>query len=785
MSLTRRTFSTLAAGAAIPVLLPGQPAQSFRVTSTSGLARKELIRGLARLFPAAPISDTGAIELAIQAERADSNFEYQIRRTPKGAALVANTPQRLLYAVYDFLERQGVLFGIDGESYPFEPPTAVILPVADQPWIGQPSFAVRGLLPWPDFLNCVTVFNDEDFRAYFESMVRMRFNTFGMHVYAQGLQWAESYLNFEFAGAGHLSFLDSSASNRWGYLPQRTSRYGMGAAQFYDSETFGSDATRLGRDNWEIADRTRELLGKSLHYAHSLGLSTGLGFEPYQIPDEIQRALPPEARQPGGRSGTRLNVESVTAKKVLEARLGQLLEAYPELDHIWLWEDEGMNWESRRTGQPLSTTPFLQAHDFLRRHAPNKRLVLSGWGGVARHFEYFHQKMPGDVVFSCLSDSLGWDPIHEVFGKMEGRQKWPIPWLEDDPGMWLPQFHAHRFQRDLTLAEQYGCQGMIGIHWRHRIVDPTATYMARRSWDKTLTPDEHYKHYARTQAVSMRATLLSATLNVVDRDGTILSTGTPEIKDGHVVTHEFSGDYNEGFTFWNDYEPDPKIVASQKLVAAALAAIVREAPNAEERERAGYLAGHLQFLVPYTGAWTLAHRIDAALKAKDGGAATKLWLQLAPEVRKAMLAFQAIVATRNDLGTLASLQNKFVRLALYRLPLSIQELLGEMPPEIEAARQAALAPEPDEAPRLIVPTRPTMLGPKDSVRLMAIVTGSAAPTAVTLHTRGAAGWTTVPMNLMGRRTYQAQLTGGIREYSVSAQCGVAKLTSPRWAITAL
>ena len=138
--------------------------------------------------------------------------------------------------------------------------------------------------------------------------------------------------------------------------------------------------------------------------------------------------------------------------------------------------------------------------------------------------------------------------------------------------------------------------------------------------------------------------------------------------------------------------------------------------------------------------WVITKRVEsgadaAALKAKDGAAATALWLQLAPEVRKAVLAFETAVATRNDLGTLASIQNKFVRLALYRLPLSIQELLGEMPPEIEAARQAALAPAPDAPSRLIVPTRPTMLGAKDSVRLMAIVTGAVAPSAVTLHTR--------------------------------------------------
>ena len=76
---------------------------------------------------------------------------------------------------------------------------------------------------------------------------------------------------------------------------------------------------------------------------------------------------------------------------------------------------------------PLSVTPFVQAHDFLRRHAPDKRLVLGGWGGVARNFGEFHKRLPGDIIFTCLSDSLGWDPLHEVFGKLEGRERCPFP----------------------------------------------------------------------------------------------------------------------------------------------------------------------------------------------------------------------------------------------------------------------------------------------------------------------------------------------------------------------
>ena len=64
-------------------------------------------------------------------------------------------------------------------------PAPLQLPLDGQRWSGSPRFAVRGLLPWPDFLNCISVYNEEDFRAYFAAMLRMRFNMFGMHVYTQ------------------------------------------------------------------------------------------------------------------------------------------------------------------------------------------------------------------------------------------------------------------------------------------------------------------------------------------------------------------------------------------------------------------------------------------------------------------------------------------------------------------------------------------------------------------------------------------------------------------------
>ena len=758
------------------ILIRPAPGTNFR----SRLAERELLRGFAGLFPGievrisdAPATDSDlAIVLRVDNAGLTNSEAYEISNEKGQALLRGASEQALLYAVFEFLERQGAFFGIDGVSYPIDPSPRAVLPAAGQPWKAVPRFSTRGLLPWPDFLNCITVYNEEDFRAYFESMLRMRFNTFGMHVYTGANQWAESYLSFEYAGAGHLSYLDNSASNRWGYLPERTSRFTMGGSQFYDSEVFGSDATRLARDPWEQAEKARVMLRSGFDHAARLGIKTGIGFEPYQIPDEILRALPPEARLEK-KPGPRFDIESRTAKDMLEVRLAQLLEAYPQVEYVWLWEDEDMNWESRKTGIPLSVTPFQQAYDFLRRNAPKKKLVLAGWGGVARNFEHLHKSLPGDIVFTCLNDSLGWDLVHESFAKLEGRERWPIPWLEDDPSMWLPQLRTSRFEMDMNRAIEFGCQGLLGIHWRHRIVDPTAGFQARFSWDAGLKTSDYYAAYARTQAGGDRAAKLGSILAEADHNGELLSTNPGETSDGHAVQHEFSGDYNEGFLYWSPYHPLDRVMSSQKQVANGLRAIADQAASANERERLEYLTKHVEMLVPYSEAFTLAHIMDRILKdcaemkqAGHGDEAADtvrdecvpLWLKVAPLVRQVMLDYQSIVATRNDLGQLASMHNKLVRLALVRLRLSMREYLGELPAEVEQMYAKVIASDDTMAARIFLPTRPTLFGPHETARLTIVVPGVEEIRSVAINTRlRGAGWISKQTKLVQRRTYEAQL----------------------------
>ncbi|MGO8792562.1 MAG: hypothetical protein ACLQVL_34960 [Terriglobia bacterium] len=550
----------------------------------------------------------------------------------------------------------------------------------------------------------------------------------------------------------------------------------MGGADFFSGEVFGAEATTESRSTWEAEELAQHLWGEAYAYAKQLGIRTGVGFEPYQIPDEIYRATPPEARGMGDDKtpGPRIDPESVAAKDILEARLANLLEAYPMVDYVWLWEDEGMNWASQKGNVPLSVTPFKQAYDFLKRHAPDKRMVISGWGGVVRHFAYFHKALPEDIVFSSLNDNLGWDPVSEEYGKLEGRERWPIPWLEDDPAMWLPQFHVNRFVRDMDLAEQYGCQGLMGIHWRHRIMDVDAGFQSAYSWDKGLTAKQFFQHFASAQARAPRAPTLAKILEDTDRDRLILCSWTGQVKDGHSEIHEYSGDYDEGFQFWNDYGPPESVKKSQADVARQLRALTDAAASPAERERLNYLTRFVEFLVPYSESWSLAHhlhlKLQKASELKEQKKADEarqlilaegvpLWLQLAPKVREVFTDYQEIVSTRNDLGQLASMHNKFERLALYRLRASMKEFLGELPPELERALAESRRPDDKAAARAFVPTRPTVLRQGEHVRITVVVPGPAKVVRVTLFTRTqeTQAWSPASMNLVQRRTYTGEL----------------------------
>ena len=107
-----------------------------------------------------------------------------------------------------------------------------------------------------------------------------------------------------------------------------------------------------------------------------------------------------------------------------------------------------------------------------RRPGPPFGLGICGWGWTAGNFPSLDKALPKDIVFSAISMSTGHAPVSENFGRLEGRQKWAIPWFEDDGALTSIQLRAGRMRRDAVDARRYGCNGLMGLHWRTRIIAP-------------------------------------------------------------------------------------------------------------------------------------------------------------------------------------------------------------------------------------------------------------------------------------------------------------------------
>ena len=135
-------------------------------------------------------------------------------------------------------------------------------------------------------------------------------------------------------------------------------------------------------------------------------------------------------------------------------------------------------------------------------------------------------------------------------------------------------------------------------------------------------------------------------------------------------------------------------------MAKGLRALTEEASSAAENERLNYFTRQVEFLVPYADSWSAAFQLNQILQKagelkKSGNPeqakalvqeqGIPLWLKLAPEVREAILSFQKVVSTRNDLGALAAIHNKYERVALVRLMASLKEYLREMPASLPAS----------------------------------------------------------------------------------------------------
>ena len=177
--------------------------------------------------------------------------------------------------------------------------------------------------------------------------------------------------------------------------------------------------------------------------------------------------------------------DPATIRAVYEGVFTRIQKTHP-LDYYWFWTPEGWTWSGTNEGEVSRTLDdVLAAHDALKNIGAPFQLATCGWVlGPQFDRALMDNKLPKDVSMSCINRDLGFEPVDEGFKKVEGRGKWAIPWVEDDPAMSIPQFWARRMRRDAQTALDYGCNGLMGIFWRTRVIAPTLASLAKAGWDQ-------------------------------------------------------------------------------------------------------------------------------------------------------------------------------------------------------------------------------------------------------------------------------------------------------------
>ncbi|MBI2303057.1 MAG: laminin G domain-containing protein [Armatimonadetes bacterium] len=423
--------------------------------------------------------------------------EFFIEPAGKGrVTLRARTPVAVLEAAYRLLREYGCGFYFDGDALPAGRPAAFLTPTVH----GKPVFAVRGSLPWYNFLDSPTTWDAQDFRFFADQILRSGQNFIGFHTYDYEPFGAYEY-NGQTPGGEPLM---TTANHVWGTFPMRVDEFGFGTGRFFPGVYWGSDAARAEGTREERLKLQKALLADGLAYASARGVKTCLGFEVGADPTD-----PAEQRR-------------------FRARLTQLVRDYPMLDYVWLWQPEGMSMQGS-TPPPLRSQggrvyrDWLAAFDYVKDPkrawegmrvgmygelareildgaAPSVKLVLSGWGGdhwlrVSDYFPAWDKVLDKRIIFAALDDIRVSPQVSANYQLSPDRERWAIPWYEYDGDQWVPQADTAIFANTVRDTLAKGCQGQLAIHWRTKEVGESQALCAQFAWNPEESLEAFYRDY--------------------------------------------------------------------------------------------------------------------------------------------------------------------------------------------------------------------------------------------------------------------------------------------------
>lgn len=728
--------------------------------------------------------------------------------------IVGGDGQGTLYGVYRLAEHLGIRFHLHGDVVP-DHRIAWKLPTLHE--TRKPLFERRGILPFHDFPEGPDWWSRQGYKAVLGQLPKMGMNFFGLHTYPEHPSWwhvgPEPLVWIGLPGdigeggkvkASYPSrhFTASNVNGAWGYQPGKTSDYVFGAAELFDRDDFGADYME-GTFPWNkmspdasnaLFNRMGEFLRDTFTWAKQHGIKTCIGTEtPLLLPTALKQRLQEQGKNPA---------DPAVVRSLYEGMFLRIAKTHP-LDYFWIWTPENWTWDAVKQPQiDAALADMRMALAAADRVKPPFELATCGWVlGPPQSPALLDGFLPKHVAMSCINRQVGFTPVEPGFARVSGRSKWAIPWLEDDPGLAMTQLWVGRVRRDAADAYKYGCNGLMGIHWRTRILAPNAAALATAAWDQS-----HWT--GKTTA----ATVYSPN-NGVHKEADCKSPYAP-VDDLYLdwCSSEFGNDVGQSiaslFTRLDGVVPRPsdwitgpgslapdkrdwQQVEPEYAFIEELTALRPRVQGVGDLERFDYWLNtfcQLRSMAKVRCAWGRFNETIAQAKAeKDPQKKKQLACDLGLPTRRSLLkAFQelqqyllATVSTRGEMGTVCNWQQQTLKAVLTDPGNELAALIGKpLPSDTMPSKQY------QGRPRLFASEVRTSIAAGEPFELKVVVLASQPAEEVTFYWRplGTGTFVKMPMKHVARGVYAVALLPEVFkndfEYYVQATADGKSLVFP-------
>ncbi len=597
------------------------------------------------------------------------------------------SPVATMWAVYELVERWGVRYLVDGDIYP---PNAAWSGLPDLDLVMEPNMPIRCWRLVNEFpLGPVSWSLEENVR-FLQQIAKMKYNRIHTFLWPH-----QPFVHYTFRGMpkppGILYFgqrhpIDDDTIGREKF---------PGMTVFTNPELVGAESPA------DLHRRAVALVQGIHQEARRLGMQTVASFEIFNWPKEFQKLIP--AAQPSRQLGD-LYIQPGNDQPLTDPLLAEIvetvvrthIETYPDVDFIQVSVPEKRIWVSqgREAYRLLDERYDLASLGSYDELCARGRSRANFPGGGAR----VESQVQGDLAFLWMFDSLIRDgnllqrpgggkdvkliydgvtfelfplvaritpPGGEVVNFIDYTasrvlrhrdliQTVPskdvpvslIMTLADDNVGVLPQMATGSIHELMADMRASGWDGFYTRYWTVGEQDPTIHYLARASWDASLTPQEAYTDQvervcgpkAVAPVLEAFALIEKITLNL-DQHGLGFGFPVPTMMTKHYDSGGLSAAIKEDHRLYHE--------ALAQMEAA------REHCRPEGRAYIDYFVARLRFAVRYLDAAEAYGATSLAEKAYRPHEARQQASLAYRAIREALEEYVAVAKDHGDLGAVA------------------------------------------------------------------------------------------------------------------------------------